>query len=75
MAYTTLTKISAELKGFTIDGSSAPSSTDVTQWVAEGDAYINEKAKQVFESTVFTDTILDWSNLDDSLRLEEFLVS
>lgn len=60
MAYTTVDKVSASLKGLTIDASSFPSSSDVNVWIAEVDSEIDTIFGTSFTTTTRTNEYLDY---------------
>jgi len=57
MAYSNVANVSAFLQ-ITIDGTTTPSDTTVTSWIAEVDDEINRVTKSVFETTTVTDKII-----------------
>lgn len=60
MAYTTTSEISAELGGYTINESSTPSSTVVSGWITEAEAYINERTGMIFSSNAYSNEYYDY---------------
>lgn len=72
MAYTTITKVAAQVGGITIDGSSTPSTTDVDVWIAEAEDEINTRTGLNFNTFTVTNELYDWKNLDNILRLKSF---
>jgi len=60
MAYTTVTKISEELNGFTLDASSTPTSTTVSSWIDEADAEIDARTGNVWSSNVESSEYYDY---------------
>lgn len=57
MTYSSVSLVSAALKGVTINGSSTPSSTDVTTWLQEVDSEIDTIFGRSFTSTTSTFTV------------------
>lgn len=57
MTYTTVSLVSSALKGVTIDSSSTPSSTEVTEWIDEVSSEIDEIFGKSFTSTETSFTI------------------
>lgn len=60
MTYTTTTKISEELGGYTINTSSIPSSSTVEGWILEAVSEINEKTGMSWSVNTETDEVLDY---------------
>lgn len=60
MAYCSVSDVSDELKGLTIDGSSTPSSTVVTEWISQAEKEIELKTHRVWSSTAASSTLLDY---------------
>jgi len=69
MALTSSTKVGEYLQK-TFDGSSTPTSTTVTTWIGWGDAEIERRTGQKFESTVVTDIVLPLSRYSTTLDLD-----
>ena len=60
MAYTTIELISAELNGVVIDGTTVPSDTTVTNWIAETESEINQRTGKTWETVTVADEIVDY---------------
>lgn len=58
--YTTVAEVSNELNGFTIDGSSTPSSITVENWIEEAQDFINEKTGKKWDSNTITEEYHDY---------------
>jgi len=60
MAYTTISKISEELGGYTINASSTPSSTAVTTWITETDKLIDNITGTTYSSATASSEYYDY---------------
>lgn len=64
MAYTTVDYVSAELNGLTIDSTTTPSSTTVSNWIDQVTTQIELQTGRVWESTVKESAIFDADGSD-----------
>lgn len=65
-AYTTLDLVQAELQSSTaFSAATLPTSTDVSEWIAEESAYINSLANVIFGTTLFSSEFIDYDGSED----------
>lgn len=69
MVLTTVANVAAYLQT-TIDGSSTPNSTTVTQWITWAEAEIERRTGQKFESTAITNRVIDLDRYNVTVNLD-----
>lgn len=67
--YTTIARVSAELNGFTLNASSTPSSSDVSQWITDASEQVDLMTETVWGSTTVSSEYYDYDG-SGILRLE-----
>jgi protein-disulfide isomerase-like protein with CxxC motif len=68
MVLTTVANVAAYLQT-TIDGSSTPTDTTVTQWITWAEAEIERRTGQKFESTAITNRVIDLDRYNVTVNL------
>jgi hypothetical protein len=72
MAYTDITEVQTYLKT-TFDGTTVPTSTEVTQWITDTDSEVDRLAGTTFTSTAHTE-FFDLVNFNDRVILSKYPV-